>query len=130
TNRLSLADLPADVHPKTKDGFVLHRKGQSLAILGKINRGVLYGVYDFLEQELGVRFLNADHTYVPRLGEVSVKLTTRTFDPPFEYRQLIYTPGPWSVRSRLNGSIYYKSIAKEAAGTFFVGRFVHTMGQL
>ena len=38
-----------------------------IAIAGGRPRGTLYGVYTFLEDYLGVRFLTADHTHVPKL---------------------------------------------------------------
>ena len=36
-----------------------------IAIAGGQPRGTLYGVYTFLEDYLGVRFLTTDHTHVP-----------------------------------------------------------------
>ena len=37
----------------------------NIAIVGGRPRGVLYGVYQFLEQCMGMRFLDPDTTYVP-----------------------------------------------------------------
>jgi hypothetical protein len=39
-----------------------------IAIAGGRPRGTLYGVYTFLEDYLGVRFLTHDHTHVPPVG--------------------------------------------------------------
>jgi len=39
---------------------------ENIAIVGGKPRGVLYGVYQFLEDALGVRFLSRDITHVPR----------------------------------------------------------------
>ncbi|MDA1056158.1 MAG: hypothetical protein O3C40_37745, partial [Planctomycetota bacterium] len=41
---------------------------ENIAIVGGRPRGVLYGVYQFLEDLLGVRFLSRDFTHVPKLA--------------------------------------------------------------
>ncbi len=57
TNRKSLADLPPQRRPQVLEGFAILPEQGSLYILGNSTRGTLYGVYDWLEQDLGVRFL-------------------------------------------------------------------------
>ena len=42
-------------------------RGGNIAIAGGRPRGTLYGVYTFLEDYLGVRFLTADVTHVPKM---------------------------------------------------------------
>ena len=42
---------------------------ENIAIAGGRPRGTLYGVYTFLEDYLGVRFLTHDHTHVPPVGD-------------------------------------------------------------
>ena len=50
-------------------------------------RGTLYGVYTFLEDYLGIRFLTADHTHVPSVGPWRVVGPTDQFyHPPLDYR--------------------------------------------
>ena len=43
-------------------------RGENIAIAGGRPCGTLYGVYTFLEDYLGVRFLTADNTHVPAVG--------------------------------------------------------------
>ena len=52
--------------PKTIEGFTIESQGNSIYIKGNSPRATLYGVYDFLDKELGVRFLAFDYTYVPK----------------------------------------------------------------
>lgn len=54
-------------------------------------RGTLYGVYEFFEEYLGVRYLTFDHTYVPP-GATERALTAGTFrySPPFAFRWPYY----------------------------------------
>jgi len=56
----------------------------NIAIAGGVPRGTLYGVYTFLEDYLGVRFLTVDHTYVPVMGsQLLVGSLSRSYQPPF-----------------------------------------------
>lgn len=48
------------------DGFIVKNDGADVIINGASERGTLYGVYNFLEDVFGVRFLAADYTYVPK----------------------------------------------------------------
>ena len=62
----------------------------NIAIAGGRPRGRLYGVYTFLEDYLGVRFLTADHTYVPKLAARVIGPVDRTYRPPLEMRWAYY----------------------------------------
>ena len=63
----------------------------SIAIAGGRPRGTLYGVYTFLEDYLGIRFLTRDHTHVPPVGDWRVVgPLDRFYHPPFEYRNASY----------------------------------------
>lgn len=55
---------PADLGPEDLRIVI---RADNIAIAGGGPRGTLYGVYTFLEDYLGVRFLTADHTVTPPL---------------------------------------------------------------
>ncbi len=104
TSRGSLEDVPADLKPTVLEGFVIQRQGDKLLIMGDIPRATLYGVYDFLELELGCRFLSRYVNHIPRRETLSVAVASRKYDPPLEYRSLhIINSSEWAVRARLNG---------------------------
>ncbi len=66
----------------------------NLAIAGGRPRGTLYGVYEFLERYLDVRFLTPDHTYVPDPDwRISWRIPCKeiTYRPPFEFRWSFYS---------------------------------------
>ena len=50
----------------TSDGFVIFTVEETIYVTANTPRGVLYGVYDFVERFLGVRFLRADCEYIPQ----------------------------------------------------------------
>ena len=91
---------PEDLHIVVKDN--------SIAIAGGRPRGTLYGVYTFLEDYLGVRFLTHDHTHVPPLTDPSViGPLDRIYRPPFaNYRCTGYKAAhlypTFAVRTRNN----------------------------
>ncbi len=67
-------------------------KGGNIATAGGRPRGTLYGVYTFLEDYLGVRFLTHDHTHVPPVGQQRViGPLDRVYRPSFvNYRYAVY----------------------------------------
>lgn len=63
----------------------------SIAIAGGRPRGTLYGVYTFLEDYVGVRFLTAGHTHVPPVGSPHVVgPVDRFYQPPLAFRWSYY----------------------------------------
>jgi hypothetical protein len=66
-------------------------RDQNIAIAGGRPRGTLYGVYTFLEDYLGVRFLTPDHTHVPPVGAWRVVgPVDRFYHPPLGFRWSYY----------------------------------------
>ncbi len=57
-----------------------------LIIAGGRPRGTLYGVYQFLEDIVGVRFLTHDHTHVPEVSLPRIPCGTYRYNPPFSFR--------------------------------------------
>jgi len=66
----------------------------NIAIAGlpqRDSRGTLYGVYTFLEDYVGVRFLTVDHTYIPPIGTWRVVgPVDRFYHPPLRFRWSYY----------------------------------------
>ena len=103
TNRGSLDDVPAELKPTVPEGFVILRRDDRIMIIGNIPRATLYGVYDFLEQELGCRFLSEKVNHMPRRQTLRIAFNSRKYDPPLEYRALtVITSSQWAARLRLN----------------------------
>ncbi len=67
-------------------GYVMKQLGNALYIAGETSEGVLYGVYDFCEQVLGMRFLTPEATYMEEMYTVPLYKTDRTEVPAFEGR--------------------------------------------
>lgn len=108
---------------KTVDG--------NLIINGGI-RGILYGVYTFLEKYLGVRFFSATCERVLYQEKVELCKIDERFNPPFEYRDLCHWnifDVDFSVKSKINGTFVRKLREEDGYGVGFAGGFaglVHT----
>ena len=61
-----------------------------IQISGGRPRGVLYAVYQFLEELVGVRFLTAEHTYIPNASALKIPCGSYTYSPPFSFRWSYY----------------------------------------
>jgi len=71
-------------------------RNENIAIAGGVPRGTLYGVYTFLEDYVGVRFLTANHTYVPPVGSYRlVAPVDRFYHPPFGKVRIAGYLMPW-----------------------------------
>ena len=67
-------------------GYVMKQLGNALYIAADGSEGVLYGVYDFCEQVLGIRFLTPEATYMEEKPTVPLYAIDRTEVPAFAGR--------------------------------------------
>jgi len=112
------------------DGIHLETRDGALALSGN-QRGVLYAVYAFLEEYVGVRWFAADCTVVPRSGAIEIPALKETYVPPLEFRDQDYrksTEIPFSIRHRLNG-LHIDSHPQWGGAIHYRG-FVHTFDSL
>lgn len=91
-----------------EDLRIIVRDG-NIAIAGGRPRGTLYGVYTFLEDYLGVRFLTPDHTHVPRVGMWrKIGPVDRFYHPPLDFRWICYEANyqlpEYATKLRLNAA--------------------------
>lgn len=110
------------------DGFVIRTAGERLAIVGKTGRGDLYGVYDFLRQEVGCRWFTPSVSQIPERTTLRIDPVNRTVVPTFEYREVMLwdiLDADWMARNHLNTTL----VPKEKHGgalRFVPGYYVHT----
>ena len=55
-----------------REGWKLENANGKLTISGGRPRGVLYGVYDFLEKYIGARFLSAEFEHIPAVETITL----------------------------------------------------------
>ncbi len=86
TDFLKAQNFAIDYDSLNGDGFVLKTKGKSLFIDGDNDRGTLYGVYDFLEKNCGIRFLDIGVEHIPAADSVALYESDIKEVPAFHYR--------------------------------------------
>ena len=121
----------SEIAALSNEGYIIRAKGTELAIAGAKPRGTLYGVYSFLEDELGCRWFTPDVSRIPKNANVSVPSGDKRFVPPLEYRA---TDDPnsrdadWAVRNKLNGT--QTRLDKRRGGKVDYSHFVHTFNEI
>lgn len=86
TAELSAAKIEPQWKKQRKDSFFCSIVNGNIFLSGKRERGTLYAVYDFLEKNLGVRFLASDETYVPKHKDVTLTQKDYVEEPAFDIR--------------------------------------------
>ena len=88
------------------EGFSVIVEHNRIIITGGGTRGALYGVYQFLEDSLGIRFLTDDHTHVPDSSNLEIPFGNYTYCPPFSFRWSFYRENSenpeFAARRRVN----------------------------
>ena len=87
-NRSALTDVPKE--KLDKDGIFIKTNGKNLVITGGSDKGVLYGVYTFLENYLGCRKYSSKVTYVPKRKTIVLGAINDMQLPAFAYRENFY----------------------------------------
>lgn len=81
------------VHPRkmAPESYLLKTDNQDLVICAGSGKGLIYGVYNFLETYLGCKKLSNDPAIVPQTKQINIPgHILDEYKPPFEYRQAYY----------------------------------------
>jgi len=114
------------------EGFSYRRIGHDLVIYGGRHRGTMYGVFSFLENELGVRWYTPKVTVVPKRKRYRIPALDHSETPAMKVRFTDYnettvggTKVEWSARNKEN----MKFVGQENAyGDLYGFNRSHTMG--
>jgi len=125
-NRAELKDVPFE--KLGKDGFIIRNTDKKLLIAGGSEKGVLYGVYTFLEKYLGCRKYASSVTYVPKKKTITLKSIDAMEVPVFTYRETLYR----DAMDHLEYQDWHKldSHSGREAHTSEWGSWVHTFENL
>ena len=113
-----------------EDSFGSVIKDNILFIYGKTDRAVLYGVYEFLEDVVGVRFLSPKENYIPKhsegiyLPEDYCKNETPVFDIRSYWTKDGEESASYSARHRVM-TIWYDPVSAEYYGGGYRERYVN-----
>ncbi|MCC7348954.1 MAG: DUF4838 domain-containing protein [Phycisphaerales bacterium] len=77
--------------PGLAQGLIQWNNGVRSLIYGKQSLGVLYGVYAFMEDELGCRWHAPKVRHLPKRSSITIDNLNIVSTPDFEYRHTYYT---------------------------------------
>jgi hypothetical protein len=89
------------------EGYVIRTSGQRLIIAGATNEGTANGVYGFLQDHLGCRWLAPDCSVVPRRDAIVLEPIDERVVPPLLFREVYQAEAmdpDYARRNRLNGN--------------------------
>jgi hypothetical protein len=113
------------------EGYTYRTVGGDLHIFGGSDRGTMYGVFAFLEQELGVRWYTSKFTKVPTMERCELPELDHSERPALRYRlDFCYEPlrdYSWTAHNRLNTMHQTRSTKY---GTFSAYWGIHTFHTL
>ncbi len=124
-NRPQLKGIPAE--KLDKDGLFIKNDGKSLVITGGTDKGVLYGVYTFLEKYLGCRKYSSAVTYVPKKKTIILSSINDMELPAFAYRENFYKD---AVDPEYQAWHKLDSHGEKGVNTSEWGSWVHTFESL
>ncbi len=113
------------------EGFLIRTAGDRLVITGGRLRGTMYGVYAFLEDVLGCRWLSATASKIPRMSSIMLPNLDTADSPAFEYRDVFIREAmnkEYASRNRSNGA--HAGLDAARGGGVLYYPFVHTFASL
>jgi hypothetical protein len=93
---------PADLD----ESFRYYNSGADIYIYGGKQRGTIYGVMSFLENELGCRWYTPSVSVIPKRKEIKFKSYNHTESPGIRVRNDFYFEAfdpVWATRNKMNG---------------------------
>ncbi len=102
TEKAGSAGLKLTREALGRDGYAANADETGMIVAGRCPLGTLFGVYDVIEREFGVRWCEPGEMgeVVPAADTLTVGTLRRQFKPSFDYRWV--DSGDWSLRQRMN----------------------------
>jgi hypothetical protein len=72
------------------DGYQIKSSSSHLAIWGHEVRGILYGVYRFLQEYLGCRWYTHDFSVIPKHSQIVLPFIDQSYTPTIEQRYVFF----------------------------------------
>jgi len=108
---LSLKTVKENEYDQLGDDGIIIRTSENSIVLTGNRRGVIYAVFDFLDDYCGIKFLAPDCTYYTKTQNVSLKDINKIYVPLMKTRAMDYYSAfypDWCVRNKINGNGYAK----------------------
>jgi hypothetical protein len=94
--------------------------GSSVLLWGGKERGTMYAVFSFLENELGCRWYTPSVTVIPEREKYSFRFLNRYESPTLQVRNDFYFEAfnpVWAARNKMNGTLGFNKTTPQPGGT-------------
>ena len=115
----------------SEEAFSICGRDKNIYITGNSSRGVLYGVYYFLETFCGFTCFSKDVETIDKLSKLEIDLDEIIKEPAFEFRDSYFRfsfDGDFCAKNRLNSNMGNMSIAQGGRMKWF--NFHHSFDDL
>lgn len=113
------------LHP---EAAVIHTQDRTLFLYGGSQRGPVYAVFVFLEEDLGCRWYQPGTATIPDIPELTVRPVHRVTEPALIRREPYYYEAfdpNWALYNRMN-AVHCPLPSGAGGHPRFLGHFVHT----
>ena len=117
-----------DLH---SEGFVIRGDGKHITITGRTSRGILYGVYRFLEIFCNFRCFSKDVERIDPCDILEIELEEIREEPAFDFREAYFRDafnGDFCAKSHFNSSL--ADLSKARGGRMKWYNFHHSFADL
>lgn len=117
-----------DIH---SEGFYIRGNGEHITITGKTSRGVLYGVYRFLEIFCNFRCFSKDVEVIDSFDVLNIQLDEIREEPAFDFREAYFRnafEGDFCAKNHFNSSL--ADLSKARGGRMKWFNFHHSFVDL
>ncbi|PLY07646.1 MAG: hypothetical protein C0625_05575 [Arcobacter sp.] len=94
------------------DGFIIKSNKNSIIIVGKNKRSLIYGVYQFLETYIGVQFLSSNFEIKPKKITLNIEDINLSSQARFNYREIFIKEldnDEFALKLKLNGNFGHRA---------------------
>ncbi len=119
-NELTAQKTGAEKPEAGDESYHYFNDGADIVIYGGSERGTMYGVMSFLENELGCRWYTPSVSVAPQKKEFTFERLNHTEKPGVRVRNDFYFEAfdpIWAARNKMNGTLSFDTIHPQPGGT-------------
>ena len=123
-NKTAREKLGITIRIPKRESFLITKSGENLYILGKTPLATIYGVYHFLEKNVGIKFLSKNYEYIPQnISKISLSSSQDLQVPRFIYREVFMGEGDdpdFALKLKDNGRLGHRNWVPLKFGNVFI----------
>ncbi|MEQ8711500.1 MAG: DUF4838 domain-containing protein [Cyclobacteriaceae bacterium] len=103
-SQLTDSNLVQRIGQLNNDEFIIHNSKDFIVLAGGGTRGTIYAVVEFLSRYMGCRWYTPESRLIPTLKRITLEMTSETYTPSFDYRDVHYISSfddQWAVLNKV-----------------------------